>query len=86
MAHSIKLSCPNCKQHTHGFRDVEYDLRGKETVLIFTAFCETCKQEVFTQIGVDTLAEWAARDKFEAPPQDNDFLRKMNIVWNEKVA
>lgn len=83
MAHSIKLSCPNCKQRTHGFRDVEYGLCEQEAVLIFTAFCEKCRQLVYTQIGADTLAEWAAREKFAATPKDDKFLREMNIKWTE---
>jgi hypothetical protein len=81
MAHSLKLSCPNCKQHTHGFSDVEYSLCEGVAVFTFTAWCPRCNQPVFTNIGADVFAEWAALDKLEAPPQDESFLRGMNILW-----
>jgi hypothetical protein len=84
MAHTLKLSCPNCKERTHGFREVEYALLDGGAVLIFEAFCEKCKQPVFTQIGTHIFAEWAALDDFKAPPQDEDFLRGLNIRWNEE--
>ena len=84
MPYSIRLKCPNCKEPTHGFRDVEYALLEGGTVLIFEAFCEKCKQPVFTQIGTQILAEWAALDDFKAPPQDESFLRGLNIRWNDE--
>ena len=86
MAHKLNLSCPNCKQPTKGFTDVEYSLLEGGAVLCFGAFCQNCQQPVFTQIGVQIFAGWAALDDFKAPPQDEDFLRGMNIVWDEQPA
>jgi hypothetical protein len=85
MAHSLKLSCPNCKQRTHGFKDVSYSLLEGGGVLLFEAFCETCRQPVFTQIGVQVFAEWAALDDLKVPPHDEPFLRDMNITWNDST-
>jgi hypothetical protein len=65
---------------------VEYSLLEGGAVLCFEAFCQNCQQPVFTQIGVQIFAEWAALDDFKAPPQDEDFLRGMNIVWDEQPA
>lgn len=80
MAHALKITCPDCKRHLSRF-EVEFSLIGGHAAFVFIANCPNCEKPVYTCIGTEVFAEWAARDKFEAPPQDASFLREMNILW-----